>query len=252
MRVRVLPYRVGSQSARNLSDALDARVLKLEGSTFRPKPEDVVINWGQANRPENLAGKRIINAPELIRNASNKLSFFETLGAKDPEAIPAYWTRMTDVPDGVYPVVCRTELAGHSGQGIVIAHDRSELVNAPLYTKYIKKKDEYRVHIGNPNFVISLQRKARNTDVPDDEVNWEIRNHSNGFIFQRSGVTPPASVVDVALRVLAATKLDFGAVDVVYNQHHDRSYALELNTAPGLEGTTIEEYAAYFALLEGV
>lgn len=252
MRVRVLPYRVGSQSARNLSDALGARVLKLEGSTFQARRDDVIINWGNTDRPDNLRGVRVINPPELIRNASNKLSFFQTLGEKDPDVVPAFWTNRGDIPEEAYPIVCRTELAGHSGQGIVIAHDPSELVHAPLYTKYIKKKDEYRVHVGNPNFVILLQRKARNTDVPNEEVNWEIRNHSNGFIFPRSGINPPPSVVDVAQRALAATKLDFGAVDVVYNERQDRAYALELNTAPGLEGSTIDEYASYFAVLEGV
>ena len=38
--------------------------------------------------------------------------------------------------------------------------------------------------------------------------------------------------------------LDFGAVDVIYNGHSNRAYVLEINTAPGLTGTTLDNYAA--------
>jgi hypothetical protein len=36
--------------------------------------------------------------------------------------------------------------------------------------------------------------------------------------------------------------LDFGAVDVGWNEHHGEATIYEVNTAPGLEGTTLEKY----------
>ena len=36
--------------------------------------------------------------------------------------------------------------------------------------------------------------------------------------------------------------LDFGAVDIIYNNRDDVCYLLEVNTAPGLQGTTLEKY----------
>jgi D-alanine-D-alanine ligase-like ATP-grasp enzyme len=36
--------------------------------------------------------------------------------------------------------------------------------------------------------------------------------------------------------------LDFGAVDVIYNRAQDKAYVLEVNTAPGLEGSTLDNY----------
>jgi D-alanine-D-alanine ligase-like ATP-grasp enzyme len=41
--------------------------------------------------------------------------------------------------------------------------------------------------------------------------------------------------------------LDFGAVDIIYNAKRNECYVLEVNTAPGLEGTTVEKYATKFA-----
>ena len=40
--------------------------------------------------------------------------------------------------------------------------------------------------------------------------------------------------------------VDFGAVDVVWNQQNGQAYVLEINTAPGLAGQTITSYANAF------
>lgn len=247
IRYRVLPYRAGSRAARALADALGGRVLRLEGSTFRPQPRDVIINYGNTDpRKYNIC---TVNNTDL-RTATNKLSFFQAMTrAGHADIIPEYWTNQAEIPDEAFPILCRTELAGHSGAGIVIADTHAALVRAPLYVRYIPKQDEYRVHVGlrrgQPE-VIALQRKARNRDVPDGEVNWRVRNHSNGFIFVRGDVNPPQSVVDNAKAALLACNLDFGAVDIIYNRNRNRSYVLEINTAPGLEGQTVQDYADFF------
>jgi len=36
--------------------------------------------------------------------------------------------------------------------------------------------------------------------------------------------------------------LDFGAVDVVFNSKEKLAYVLEINTAPGLTGSTLDGY----------
>ncbi len=238
MRYRVLPYKQGSKSAKALADAIKGKVLKLVGSTFVAKPDDVVIKWG---------------------HPSNKLQFFELL--KDKDLTPKYWTNKEDIPNDDYPIVCRTVLSGHSGAGIVIADNPDILVDAPLYVKYEKKKEEYRVHLGKrfsyvgqndhddithieSVVIIALQRKARS--VSCTEPNWKIRSHSNGFNFVRGGFIVPACVLNVAMEAFQSTELLFGAVDVIYNEQKGRAYVLEINTAPGLEGQTIKDYADFF------
>ena len=262
MAYRVLPYRAGSRGANALASALPGgRVLRLQGSQWRPRPTDLIINWGNTNNGDHPVFARRLNLPLFnvlngdiadLRNVTNKLNFFNMMREDGlGEIIPQYWTRREDIPDEAFPIVCRTVLAGHSGDGIVIADRRADLVAAPLYVQYVKKEFEYRIHVGkernrDQSIIISTQRKARNRDVPDGEVNWQVRNHANGFVYVRGDVQPPASTLDVARRALLGSGLDFGAVDVIYNRRQERSYVLEINTAPGLEGTTVEDYARFF------
>lgn len=271
MRFRVIPYRQGSRSAKVLADALNGKVLKLQGSSYAPRADDLLINWGntQLSGPPSI---RVLNPSNVIRQASNKLLFFGHMKASGHEdIIPEFWTTPADIPDDRFPIVCRTILAGHSGDGIVLAADRGQLVDAPLYVKYIPKKDEYRVHVGkftpagessadypddvtaDPSVegtvIIAVQRKARRNDTPDASVNWQVRNHCNGFVFVRGDVNPPADVLGAARLALLATGLDFGACDVLWNEKKGKAYVLEVNTAPGLEGQTVTDYANFFKSL---
>lgn len=236
-RIRVYPYKQGSRSARILADALGGRVLKLEGSRFRAKPGDAIINWGASFFPF-----RGLNSGESTSHAGNKLQSFLDLQAGDVR-IPEFWENADEIPDDAFPIVCRTILRGHSGAGIVIAESREELVRAPLYVRYIPKQDEYRIHVMGDE-VISVQRKARRLE--KENPNWRVRNHANGFNFVRDGVESPADVLDQARRSIIALGLDFGAVDVIWNERRQSAYVLEVNTAPGLEGQTVIDYRDAF------
>lgn len=250
MRYRVLPYRGGSRGATALARSLNGMCLRLNGSRFRPRRNDVVINWGNTNNPD-LVRLCTHNAIDL-RDATNKLNFFERMrGSGLENIIPRFWTRPEDIPDDAFPIVCRTVLAGHSGEGIVIADTRADLVRAPLYVAYVKKEQEWRIHVGrradDEGIIIAKQRKARSRAVPDAEVNWQVRNHQNGFIYARNdGQEPPQAVINAAQQALMATDLDFGAIDVIYHSRTRLAHVLEINTAPGLEGETVNDYVRFF------
>lgn len=243
-RLRVLPYKQGSASAKALANALGCKMLKLTNSVFRARPQDIIINWG--NSGHNYSGLNRSFNLHNIHLASNKLAFFKLMGEQSPESIPPFWTNREEIPEDAYPVVCRTMLSSHSGRGIVIADTIEQLVDAPLYVKYIKKKEEYRVHVGVFNGeakVISIRRKVRRLACETPE--WRIRNKANGFVFQINNLAPNPDVLEVAKKALQVTGLDFGAVDVVFNERQQKAYALEINTAPGLEGQTILDYANF-------
>jgi hypothetical protein len=250
VRYYILPYRQGSRSARALAQALGGRVLRLQGSNFLPKKDDLIINWGATERPSKLSIWPMLNPTQDMKAATNKLTFFQTMKERGNEQIiPDFWTSPDDIPDTAFPIVCRTVLAGHSGDGIVIAPTRADLVRCSLYVSYVKKQDEYRIHCGRKDksiTVVSVQRKARRLETPDADVNWQVRNLAGGFVYTRQGVSPPNEVLVSATKALEASGLDFGAVDVIYNREKKRAYVLEINTAPGLEGQTVEDYAAYF------
>lgn len=161
--------------------------------------------------------------------------------------LPKFWTNKDDIyEDSDFPIVCRTVLAGHSGDGIHIASTRDDLVLAPLYVKYEKKKEEYRIHLGKLDSVqiISVQRKAKRLGA--EGVNWQVRNHANGFVYVRNDVNPPAQCLSAASEAFIKSGLNFGAVDVIWNEHKQQAYVLEINTAPGLEGQTVIDYANFF------
>lgn len=241
MAIKVYPYKQGSRSARSLADALGGRVLRIEGSRYQPRPQDTIINWGASRVPIPLVG---LNTPATVGRAGNKLLTFQHLFELGGLVnLPPFWTNREDIPNDAYPIVCRTILNGHSGSGIVIANNVGELVAAPLYVKYMKKRDEYRIHVGLHG-IISVQRKAiRNGQPPLDT---RIRNHHNGYVFVRGDVNPPEQVLEQARFSVHALALDFGAVDIIWNHHHQTATFLEVNTAPGLEGQTVTDYANYF------
>lgn len=236
MAVRVYPYKQGSASAKTLAEALGGKVLKLEGSKYRPRAGDVVINWGSGRVPA-FGPARILNRD--VRDAQCKLATFKALSAAGVR-VPEFTEDRAVAEGWGGDIVCRTKLRGHSGDGIVIAKERGELVAAPLYTRYVKKKDEYRVHVFNGE-AFFIQRKARKLD--HDNPNWQIRNLAGGFVFAEvQEADTPRDVLDLAVRSVAALNLDFGGVDVMWNAKEGQAYVLEINTACGLEDRTAEHY----------
>jgi glutathione synthase/RimK-type ligase-like ATP-grasp enzyme len=96
------------------------------------------------------------------------------------------------------------------------------------------------------------QKKRRNgfQDLP--YKNDDVRNWHTGWVYATQDITePPEAIIDVAEMALDALGLTYGAVDII---HQDTNlYVLEVNTAPGLEGTTLQFYADNFlGLLEEV
>jgi glutathione synthase/RimK-type ligase-like ATP-grasp enzyme len=113
------------------------------------------------------------------------------------------------------------------------------LVDAPLYTKYIRKQKEFRVHVFNSK-ILDIQEKRRSSAVDDHHP--YIRNHANGYVFCRGDIEEPHDLRGVAVSAVNALGLDFGAVDVIWNEAQDKCYVLEVNTACGLEGSTVNKY----------
>lgn len=242
MRVRILPYNSYSRSARDLARGLGGLRIRLDGSRYRYRPGDLVINWGNGRIPD--PGIPIINLPSAVRLASNKRSALHCLtnkGVASVEATTSILEASRWLTDG-FPVVCRTRLQGHSGEGIILVDPGGELVEAPLYTKYLRKNAEYRVHILKGN-VIDFQRKKKRRDFEGRDR--RIRNYNKGWVFCREGVELPEDVEEVSKNAVEALGLDMGAVDVLVDMD-GVARVLEVNTAPGLTGTTLERYVNEF------
>lgn len=244
MKAYIYPYKLGSASAKALAAALDTIRIRSDGK-FKPDAGKLVVNWGNSSKPQWNANKSPwLNYPHCVDIATNKS---ETFGAFSQAQVPCVdWTisqkQATKWVEEGSMVLCRTSLGGHSGKGIVIAKQVAEIVPAPLYTKYKKKAQEFRVHVFQDK-VIDVQEKRRENGAKEKEnYNQYIRSHQNGWVFCREGIEEPPQLRSVAFAAINALGLDFGGVDIIYNKAENQCYALEVNTAPGIEGQTISSY----------
>lgn len=211
------------------------------------------MNWGNSRAVAGMP-TNVINKFDRVAVAGNKLSTFRALENKDGIRIPVFTTDKSVAAgwlrDGV-SVVCRTQLSGHSGAGIVlvdaVGKTVSDLPGAPLYVQYVKKQNEYRVHVAFGE-VIDVQEKRQRRDLEDGfQVNHQVRNHQTGWVYCRENIREPSTLREMACAVVREIGLDFGAVDLIFNAKRNEVYCLEVNTAPGLEGTTVERYVTAFA-----
>ena len=87
------------------------------------------------------------------------------------------------------------------------------------------------------------QKRRRRDDNGETAARTEVRNVSNGWVFCREGCEAIPEADAAAVQAVKSLGLDWGAVDLKVNQQRTRVGVLEVNTAPGLEGTTLEAYA---------
>ena len=252
-RLIILPYKMGSSSARELQNVFAthrAKRVRPDGN-YRPYRNHVILNLGNSTIPNwwseaQRLGVRVINQPSAVELASNKLAAFETM--KESEvSIPEYTVDRQEATrwrNEGRVVVARTLLRGSEGRGIVICQreegiEEPPIVSAPLYVQYIKKQAEYRIHVFDGEVIDVQEKKTRQGA---ENINYQIQSYNNGFIFAREGVTPPVQVLEEAKKAVVSLGLCFGACDLVYNRHYNKAYVLEINTAPGMSGSTILSY----------
>lgn len=249
-RVVIQPYKGYSRSAKAIAQALNKkRLLPSNRSNFTPRQGDVVINWGSSEQRFN--NSHYINRPSAVAKAANKLVTFQEL--EGVVRLPEWSTNKETAKLAIQigeTIYCRTKLTGNSGSGIVIASEVSEVVDAPLYTRKVNCDQEYRVHVmwnGTVYVAFDVQEKRRRNLTEEERQQGItrselIRNTDNGWVFCRGGVSMPLDVGVQAMKAAECLRLDFCGVDVGYNSETREATVFEVNTACGVEGTTLTNY----------
>lgn len=135
----------------------------------------------------------------------------------------------------------RTLINSTNGRGIVeFERCDAHYPNAPLYTEYIPKKAEYRVHVFGEEVIDTQQKKKKRGF--EGERDTRIRNVNNGYVYTRGNIVIPEGMHELAIKAVRALNYSYGAVDVIYNEKQNKCYVLEVNSRPGLMGTTKENY----------
>lgn len=248
--MKIRPYKRHSKSCKALRHAFGWRGFLVVDPEKTPRGRELVMNWG-STKAEPRAVCTWLNKPENVVIAADKLKSFKKL-SEAGVSVPEFSTDIAKAREWIgeeYIVLCRKKLNGHSGQGIVVAKTEAELVDAPLYVRYYRKEFEFRVHVFQGRVIDYVQKKKRE-GTPDTEFNKYIRSYNNGWVFCRDDIEDIAKVKEEAIKSVVALGLDFGAVDIVWTKK-GKAIVLEVNTAPALEGTTVEKYKAAVTPLLG-
>jgi D-ala D-ala ligase C-terminus len=286
---RIYPYKVGSASVKKLKEAIDAKIIKLEGSRYRLRDGHVVINWGNSKTPTWFNGEdNLLNLPGAVAIATDKLKTFQAL-EEDGVSHVEYTTDKEVAEEWLADgdkVFVRHSLTGHSGEGIEVVEPDGRMANnqliniagqlnelgyhaieeqvieaarledtqylddAPLYTRGVENKGEYRVHVFSGT-VILYQKKSRRVDeegnvVTPDGEEADVRNLATNWIYRTGNLKKLERVEELAIDAISALGLDFGAVDIIMDGEGE-VYVLEINSAPGLGNTeTLEAYKNAF------
>lgn len=134
----------------------------------------------------------------------------------------------------------RRYLNSSCGKGIHIFESPEGVIYCPVYTKYKKKKREFRVHVFKDS-VVSVVEKRKKTSWTDQRET-KVRNLANGYIFCQEVSNEPAGLRELALAAAKVSPSDFRGVDIGYNEKKNDLFVIEVNSAPGITGSNINKY----------
>lgn len=142
-----------------------------------------------------------------------------------------------------HTVITRKLLNSSCGSGIVVnvpGNAPNVVVLGKVYTKYKKKKREFRVHVFKDTAVAVMEKKRRRNF--DGQRDTKIRNLANGCVFCQTVGELPEGLSSLAIAASKVTSSDFKGVDIGYNELNKELFVIEVNSAPGIEGSNINKY----------
>lgn len=220
-RVRLLSTCLKSGSLKRLAEGLSTKLGYKVWRSKNQKPNKIHLLYG---------------------DQKGKIEQYEWFKAQGLSALEFTCDRATAkawVSDG-HTVIVRTLTHSSEGKGIIVAETPEQVAVAPVYTRYKKKKKEFRVHIFKDK-VVHVLEKRRKTNF-EGTTDAKIRNTANGYVFCSDGVVEPVGLRDLALAASKVTKSDFKGVDIGYNEKKNELFVIEVNSAPGIEGSNVSRY----------
>ena len=226
MKIRIVCSNIKSLSSKLMAEALS---VSLGYKVFRGTEEK--------DKRENLIyGDQVDKLTQYNYFYNNALNFPCFTESKH---IAELWMK----EEGIKTIVCRTLLRGKSGKGIVIADTADQLVDAPVYVAYQKKTNEYRIQLFKGELVCIREKRLKKGYIKPEGRDGRVRSHDNGYVFCEPLEPVPEHVIDMAKEAAKVTSSDFVGVDIAYHKPTDYWFMLEVNSAPGMEGKTIEQYS---------
>jgi RimK-like ATP-grasp domain len=258
----VSPWKGGTP--RRLAKSLNFKVVApSETIKVQSRKLNIVLNWG-CTIIHTLHYNKLYNFPPVVRVAANKLSTFKALSnARIPVLEFTEDDNQAKDWNSKHTVVGHHDLHGHAAKGLSVFKKGAgipdeEAIKIDLWTKYFPKKVEARVHVvrvADDHYRHMYLEKKRVKADRYEEFNLEeipstyIRTYDRGWVFCRE-VTEDAQAVTLAVDAAKSIGLDYCAVDILINDKGERRIG-EINTAPGLEGKSLEFYSTQLLAMMG-
>jgi glutathione synthase/RimK-type ligase-like ATP-grasp enzyme len=235
---------IGCRKARPTGRALAAELGCRYSEDGVRDASGLVIRYGNTRVPDT---EHILNKREAIVTSSNKprcKSLLMERGIPTPK-------RLTWHDDLQFPLLARPH-HHQQGRGFHIVNNRQELARYDQNTHYlqeiVQKINEYRLFVLQDRII-----EADLKEVPQDNPNVMVRNHTTGCFFRWVRVaTLPLELKRAARDAIAACGLDFGAVDcaTVRTPRGEGVTVFEVNSAPGLIPRKVSMLAEKLRVLE--
>lgn len=245
--IYIAPHDMASKSAKLLAEELQCTRIRVRNSRFRPRRGKFVINWGRSRRmPFDVH----LNQPLNVACAIDKVATYFSLEIAGVRVPKIYHERsnaqqfLDVVPDGI--ILGRMNgLSG--GEGIDVYRSGDSIPYSHHFYSVLEPSDtEYRAHVVRGK-LIGLHQKRQRKGMKEwwDDNKRIIRCHDNNWVLCRTNVEFNSDVTAVARKAIEVLRLDFGAVDVLWHEGNGAT-VLEVNTAPGIEGSLVTAYADEF------
>jgi glutathione synthase/RimK-type ligase-like ATP-grasp enzyme len=221
MKIRLVSKKLGSNSLKALAEGLSTKLGYRVWRSKTPKLNRNNITYGDCK-------DKLFQYQWFKENEVQALHF--TTSQEEAKS----W-----LADGE-TVVARCLTRASEGRGIVILEQESPWVVAPVYTRYRKKKREYRVHCYKDQVVQVLEKRKRKEF--EGTVNTKVRNTANGYVFCSQDVVEPVGIRELALKAAQVTSSHFKGVDIGFNEKLNELFVIEVNSAPGIQGSNVDKY----------
>lgn len=220
MKLRLLSTNLKSQSLKRIAEGLSTKLGYKVWRGSKLVPNRTHLRYGDQ--------KSKLQQYEWFKNNGVVALEFTTSIEEAKE-----WTNETTV-------FCRVLGNSSEGKGIVVAENAMEIKPATVFTKYKKKKKEFRVHVFKDQ-VVHVLEKRRKVGFKG-ESNSKIRNTANGYVFCSENVEEPPGIRELAIKASKVTSSDFKGIDIGWNEKKQELFVIEVNSAPGIEGTNVDRY----------
>lgn len=244
MKAAVLPYKLGNTYSKELAVALGGFRINPTAHSYVRKPDHRLINWGCSDSHYAFRDGDF-NRPEAVRKAVSKTTAF-TIWKRADVRCPEFTTDKQQAQawaNNGSNVYARDRECGARGEGITVYKPWDAVGVHRFYTKGVPIRREYRIHVGRGRCIDITQKLRRNGH---QDANPLVRTAGNGWVFCRNNIrTPQAETVNLCIKAVMALGLDFGGVDCCETVSGE-AVIFEVNTAPAIEGTTVQHYVEFF------